>query len=320
MENKICGIYKIENKVNGKIYIGQSINIPRRWRQHRTTAVDLAKEEYDYPLYRAIRKYGLENFDFSVLEYCEPKDLDEKEKFYIKKFQSFSEGYNQTAGGADGWHYSKINDNILAEIINLLKNSNLTQLEIADKFDLNFTTISYINNGKTLRQDNIEYPIRNNIKPKKYCVDCGKEICGESIRCNDCNFKYRRKDIPSKEKLFQLLTENKGNFTAVGKIFGRSGNAVVKWCQGYDLPYHTTDYKIKKQKQSIEDIKKKIIKVSRETFEELEQYPSIYQGALSIIKEGKSSDTPHGIGVHISDVCKGKRKTAYGYIWKYADN
>lgn len=319
MENNICGIYKIENKINGKAYIGQSINIPRRWKEHQATAIHPNYEGYNYPLYKAIRKYGLENFDFSVLEYCEPSNLDEKEKFYIKKFQTFGEGYNQTAGGADGQHYSKINGDILAKIIDLLKNSNLTQLEIADEFDLNFSTISYINTGKALRQDNIEYPIRNNAKPKKYCIDCGKEIYGESIRCNNCNFKYRRKDIPSKEKLFQLLTENKGNFTAVGKIFNKSGNAVVKWCQSYDLPYHTTDYKIKKQKQCIEDIKKKIVKVDKKTLEELEQYPSIYQGALSIIKEGKSLDTPHGIGVHISDVCKGKRKTAYGYIWKYAD-
>ena len=319
MENNTCGIYKIENKVNGKIYIGQSVNIPRRWRQHRNTAIDSNKEEYGYPLYKAIRKYGLENFDFSVLEYCEPNILDEREKFYIKKFQAFTEGYNQTAGGTDGWHYFKINDDILAEIIDLLKNSNLTQLEIADKFDLNFTTISCINNGKTLRQDNIKYPIRNNIKPKKYCIDCGEEIFYRAVRCNNCNFKYRRKDIPSKEKLFQLLTENKGNFTAVGRIFNKTANAVVKWCQGYDLPYHSGDYKVKKQKQSIEDIKKKIVKINKETLEELGQYSSIYQGALSIIEEGKSLSSLDGIGSHISDVCKGKRKTAYGYIWKYAE-
>ena len=64
----ICGIYKIANKINGKCYIGQSIDIKRRWRQHKEIYVNPTAEGYDYPLYKAIRFYGLENFSFEVLE------------------------------------------------------------------------------------------------------------------------------------------------------------------------------------------------------------------------------------------------------------
>ena len=70
----MIGIYKITNKLNGKVYIGQSINIKQRWKQHRTNAT-VRKEN----LYLAFQKYGLENFSFEVLETCQEKELDEKE-------------------------------------------------------------------------------------------------------------------------------------------------------------------------------------------------------------------------------------------------
>lgn len=84
----ICGIYKITNKVNGKCYIGQSINIKRRWRQHKETYVNPASENYDYPLYKAIRFYGLENFSFEVLEECQPEKLNEKEIYCSPKYSA----------------------------------------------------------------------------------------------------------------------------------------------------------------------------------------------------------------------------------------
>ena len=73
----MMGIYKIENLVNGKIYIGQSINIERRWQGHRKGIKSRVDKEK--PLYRAMNKYGIENFSFEVLEECEEEELDEKE-------------------------------------------------------------------------------------------------------------------------------------------------------------------------------------------------------------------------------------------------
>ena len=84
----MCGIYKITNKINGKVYIGQSKDILRRWRRHRVTAYNKEDEAYEYPLYRAIRKYDLENFDFSIIEECGVEALDEKELYYIKQYSA----------------------------------------------------------------------------------------------------------------------------------------------------------------------------------------------------------------------------------------
>lgn len=316
MENNICGIYKIENKVNGKVYIGQSVNIPTRWRHHCAVAHNPSAAGYDYPLYKAIRKYGLENFDFSVLEYCELNELDEKEKFCIQKYDAINNGYNQTLENSTSGHYVKINDIILTEIIDLLQNSDLSQADIAKKFSLSKNTITNINKGKALRRDDIVYPIRNNIHPKYYCVDCGKEICKGSIRCQECYLKYRKKFQPSKEELFQLLTENKGNFTAVGRIFNRTGNAVVKWCKNYNLPFHTTDYYNKPKRETKPHIDYRyIIKLDKETKQEIKRYNTIRESAEDIKKEKELETSTDLIIKNIKRCANGNRQTAYGYSW-----
>ena len=64
----MCGIYKITNTINGKVYIGQSQNIAERWRAHRSRAFSEDGKNERNLLYRAIRKYGLEIFEFSVIE------------------------------------------------------------------------------------------------------------------------------------------------------------------------------------------------------------------------------------------------------------
>jgi len=53
----MCGIYRITNQVNNKIYIGQSIYIEKRFINHKSTIYNIESESYEYPLYRAIRKY-----------------------------------------------------------------------------------------------------------------------------------------------------------------------------------------------------------------------------------------------------------------------
>lgn len=77
-----CGIYKITNKFNNDCYIGKSIDIDRRWQQHRYNYNNKNSKSYDYHLYKAFRKYGIENFEFEVLELCNPEELIEIETKY----------------------------------------------------------------------------------------------------------------------------------------------------------------------------------------------------------------------------------------------
>lgn len=87
----MIGIYKITNKNNGKVYIGQSNDIERRLSEHkqkRTKTID------DY-----INVLGVENFDFEILEECPLEELDAKEHIYIQHFDSINNGYNIQIGG-----------------------------------------------------------------------------------------------------------------------------------------------------------------------------------------------------------------------------
>ena len=95
----MIGIYKITNLINGKIYIGQSVDINKRWRQHKRNS-QIKGHEYDKYLYRAFRKYGLENFSFEVIEECSRELLNEKETYYIQYYKANDEtfGYNETSG------------------------------------------------------------------------------------------------------------------------------------------------------------------------------------------------------------------------------
>lgn len=96
------GIYKIENNINHKVYIGLSNNFERRWKEHKRRYLDIFSQGYNCKLYKAFRKYGLENFTFSIIEECPLEKLGEKEQYWIKYYDSFNLGYNMTLGG-EGW-------------------------------------------------------------------------------------------------------------------------------------------------------------------------------------------------------------------------
>ena len=94
-----CGIYKITNLESGEIYIGQAKNIRKRWFDHCKCGVGIDTPNNN-KLYDAMRKYGLENFSFEVLEECDPEDLNEKERFYISVYKSVDFGYNGNVGNS----------------------------------------------------------------------------------------------------------------------------------------------------------------------------------------------------------------------------
>lgn len=94
----MIGIYKITNKINGKVYIGQSVDIDKRKREHFNNYK--REENKHYILYKAINKYGINNFKFEVICECLIEELDDLEIKYIKLYDSYkANGYNMTLGG-----------------------------------------------------------------------------------------------------------------------------------------------------------------------------------------------------------------------------
>lgn len=94
----ICGIYKITNLLTEQVYIGQSVNVADRWKQHCKCGLGIDASATN-KLYNAMQKYGIWNFSFELLEQVHQRNLlNEKEKFWIEMYQSNKFGYNSTKG------------------------------------------------------------------------------------------------------------------------------------------------------------------------------------------------------------------------------
>lgn len=94
-------IYKITNTINGKSYIEQTIqNIKERFYQH--CATKCSKAVSNMAIHRAIKKYDKSNFTVEVIEEIDSANLNDRERYWIKYYNSYNNGYNSTKGGQDG--------------------------------------------------------------------------------------------------------------------------------------------------------------------------------------------------------------------------
>lgn len=130
-------IYKITNRVNNKVYIGQTrFTVEHRWKQHLK---NFNIEHRKQPLYMAFCKYGLDNFYVETIEECSIDKLNEREIFWIAKYDSFKNGYNATLGGSKGCKYFW-NDNQYEEIRSMYL-SGFTAQKIAEVFNVSAYTV-----------------------------------------------------------------------------------------------------------------------------------------------------------------------------------
>lgn len=93
-------IYSATNLINGNVYIGQTNNLERRIREHRAHAI-----KDGGPFHEAVCEYGLQNFQFDILEWCRSEDADSRERFYIAHFRELygdDRVYNYCDGGLGG--------------------------------------------------------------------------------------------------------------------------------------------------------------------------------------------------------------------------
>lgn len=91
------GIYKITNKDNQLCYIGQAKKVKDRWREHMKCGLGIDTPANN-KLYQAMKKEGIYNFTFELLEECSSESLNEKEAYYIDLYKSKDFGYNSSIG------------------------------------------------------------------------------------------------------------------------------------------------------------------------------------------------------------------------------
>lgn len=234
------GIYKIENLINHKIYIGQSIHIEKRWQQHCQPSANSV-------IAKAIKKYGKNNFSFQILEECSEKNLDEKELYYINYYNSIvPNGYN-IIDYVNGQQriYNSYDKETLYQIISDIKDTTLPFQEIAIKYNLDISMIYYLNRGDFHTLEGFVYPLREVKSFKKqyhYCIDCGKEIGRDALRCIPCANKAQQTcERPNRQILKDMIRST--SFEEIGRQYNVSGNAIKKWCIREHLPSKRSDIK-----------------------------------------------------------------------------
>lgn len=95
---KYCGIYRITDLTTGKSYIGQSVDIKERFRQHIKSALTYGKATNK--LYSTMQKSGVHNFTFEILEEVSRENLNERETYWIEFYKTKDFGLNTTRGGS----------------------------------------------------------------------------------------------------------------------------------------------------------------------------------------------------------------------------
>lgn len=160
----VCGVYKIENLINGKIYIGKSINVGRRWYEHKRELNE--GNHINKHLQSSWNKYGEDCFRFELLEdgLTEFQAL-EREEYYIRYYETTNTlfGYNMTNGGQSGVLSKESREKLSRQRMgkyNSLTESDIRRIkmfaycymdakEIADIFNVNLKTIRNILYGET---------------------------------------------------------------------------------------------------------------------------------------------------------------------------
>lgn len=239
---KITGIYKIENKFNGKVYIGQSVNIKKRFVEHRYRAFDEKDEKtYGLYLYVAIRKYGKENFSFSIIEECDKEELNSREMYWIDYYKSNQKehGYNLSDGG-DSKYTRNMNCDTnmsakkqkIAQIKELLINTDMPIQEIAQQFDMTTASITNINRGHSWCCADVNYPLRDTRKPTlHYCPNCGKQLSSKNSKlCKKCDAERQhivRGHFPGVDSFAHDI--NNYGLRELSKKYGVSEGTVCRW-------------------------------------------------------------------------------------------
>ena len=263
----MIGIYKIQNKVTDKVYIGKSVNIEKRWIQHRCHLNNNVHAN-DY-LQKAWNKYGENGFNFSVLCECEESVLDEKEIYYINLYKATdrSYGYNLREGG-DGGAMSQETIEKLRGVGSTLSEDDVRHIkmcmyllmdrkEIAEMYNVSPKVLTAISQGKNwgyvlpelndkihnLKQSLIDE--RNQMIINYYdnglkITDIVKLTGLSTSIVEKAVYKYR--DIKSKDsqmekynKIFELHNQGVNNYQ-ISKIVGVSASTVQRYLSGEQHP------------------------------------------------------------------------------------
>lgn len=205
-------IYIIKNKINYKVYIGQTVNPTQRWSQYKSAVLKTPNSQL---ITKAMKKYGFDAFYMEILEKnCE--NYDEREKFWIQQYNSITpNGYNVAPGGAGtGSGIFSTSGKIKSEsILNNIVEDLIIDVEsiqaIADKYGVSRLIIQEINFGRTYFNPDLNYPLRES---KKYSQEKIKQITYALKYELDKSLKDIAKEFQCDESFLNDINQGKAYF------------------------------------------------------------------------------------------------------------
>lgn len=185
-------VYKITNNINGKIYIGMTNDVKRRWRYEGIEYRPPLKSDRHRPFWNAIQKYGWDNFTKEIMiSGLTKEDAFEKEIQKIKEFDSTNKkiGYNLSPGGNGGVVY-KVHPRGMLGKTHTLENKNKHRLFMSDKRN------NPMYNGKTIW--GVTHPHPKGMKGKKHSEEKRRQI-SETLKRKGPNRKKVKAKLPNGE-------------------------------------------------------------------------------------------------------------------------
>ena len=293
---RITGIYKITNKINGNAYIGQSVNIKKRLENHKC-----CNGNADFPLYKAIKEYGKDNFTYEILEQCTKEELNSRELYYIHKFDTVKKGYNPTDITDNPFYHKEIRIKALKnmKIAHQTKEHKEKQSVITKKL---WQKESYRNKVITaINSKESKDKISKKAKEMWENKTTREKITQASKKRADT--KEFRKE---KSKMMKEAWEN-----------GKFNKADYKNCFSEHINKMETDSEYRnKMIQKLKDNRPNSVSIDMmniETGEVINNFKKIMDAQTWIKENTKYTKADN---TTISRASKGKAKTAYGYRWK----
>ena len=279
-------IYKITNKYNNKSYIGQTRrNLEVRLKEHYRDAYRPKSGMYDSLFHRAIRKYGREAFESSILEFCNDEELNNKEQYWIKYYTTFPYGYNMNYGGDYiGSHHVNYE-----EIYQMKVSYQMNANELADYFHCSTTTIQNALKAKGLSKQKIAQISASKRNQAVYAYDP-----------NSKQIQY----FSSKAEARRITNVNQANISKAIK-------GEIESAGGY---LWATDKTLLEQKiKNFSLVRPLTHQIKIDQYSLNNEYITTYNSQKEALAAVGRAPNSGGI----SNNLHGRAKSAYGFIWKY---
>ena len=315
-------IYKIENTVDNKIYIGQTIqDLESRWKDHRKKGSNCRY------LKSAIQKYGIDNFEFKLVCITFDSQLDDMEKEYIEKYDCLApNGYNLRLGGDSGKHHEDTKRKISAT---LLQNKKIIQFDVQGNRLNSFNTCREAAESVGCSPSSIGHCCNGDVRTTAGYVWKYESINSDTAKNQSgippLTGKFKRiRDttmltVPKKNKLVRKIIQfdihgNKLNSfntcREAAEHVGVSRSSITTCCLGKRKLSKGYVWKYENQEEIYKEI---ISKKNRKVI----QF-DIRGNRLNSFNNCVEASKHVGVAAScITHCCLGNRQTSAGYVWKY---